>query len=231
MTLAIGCITADYTIQVSDRRLVWLTGSNAGKVADDDRNKVVVVCNRVALSYTGLAEIGREKTDDWLLEVASKIVPYNPQRLLNALSEAATAAFRRIRLPSSKKRHAFLISGWARFNDREAPLTPFVCAVSDALDDNWSWNREASDTFRILMSPLVGRPFRVAAVGQTIPPDIRNRLMRQIRAYVSREGSPVPYIEILAQAIRAVAESKSNVGKNLMAVSLPRSALGRTGAS
>jgi len=114
MTLAITCYTSNHTVQVSDRRLVWLTGKNAGQPADDNRNKVLVVCNRLAISYTGLAEIEGSKTDDWLLETVSTVNPYNPQRVIKTIADKATQAFRNIRLPAPKKTHAFLVSGWAR---------------------------------------------------------------------------------------------------------------------
>ena len=67
MTLVLNLITESWAIQVSDRRLVWL---DRGKIVrkDDERNKAVMWCNRLAFAYTGLAELGpmREPTDEWL---------------------------------------------------------------------------------------------------------------------------------------------------------------------
>lgn len=147
MTLIISCVTTSHVVQVSDRRLTWLTGSNSGQMADDNRNKALVICNRLVMAYTGLAEITGSKTDEWLLDVASEIIPYNPQRVCETVAERAAEEFRRVRLSSTKKRHAFLVSGWAKLNSRDARLTPFVSAISNALDDQWHWISEAEDIF------------------------------------------------------------------------------------
>lgn len=233
MTLAIACYTANHCIQVSDRRLVWITGTDAGKCADDDTNKAVVVCNRLAISYTGLAEIGVNKTDDWLLETVSKVNPYNPQRVIKAIAKSATQAFGNIRLPAPTKRHAFLVSGWARFVDSKADsnaqLGSFACAISNALTSEWKWETEAKTTFQIFGKELRNRYFQICSVGQPVSSQIRKRMLRQIRAYISRERGPEPYIEILAQAILDTADSNRSVGKNLMAVSLPRTGLDNGG--
>ena len=64
-----------------------------------------------------MAEIAKQKTDEWMLDVASRINPYNPQRVIEAIAKAATEEFKKIPLAKSLRRHAFLISGWAQFND------------------------------------------------------------------------------------------------------------------
>lgn len=233
MTLAITCYTSNHLVQVSDRRLVWTTGPDAGKTADDDANKAVVVCNRLAISYTGLAEIERSKTDDWLLETVSKVNPYNPQRVIKAIAEGATQAFKNIRLPASTKRHAFLVSGWARFVDSRAdlnaPLGSFACAISNALTSDWKWETEAKTTFQIFTKELRNRSFQLCSVGQPVPSQIQTKTLKRIRAYISRERGPEPYIEILAQAILDTADLNYSVGKNLMAVSLPLTGLDNGG--
>jgi hypothetical protein len=233
MTLAIACFTANHCIQVSDRRLVWTTGPKAGDTADDNTNKALVVYNRIAISYTGLAEIGAEKTDDWLLEAASKVNPYNPQRVINAIAEGASEVFRKIRLPAPTKRHAFLVSGWAKFVDSKdetnAPLGSFACAISNSLTPAWTWETEAKDNFQIRWIPLKNRPFQICSVGQPIPSKIAKIMVDRIRAYNLIERGPDPYIKIVARAILDTAASNDSVGRNLMAISLPRAALERRG--
>ncbi|MBI3960907.1 MAG: hypothetical protein HY328_19015 [Chloroflexi bacterium] len=207
--------------------MTWLAGPDTGQVADDDRNKALVICNRLVMAYTGLAQITGSKTDEWLLDVVSKVIPYNPQRVCETVAERAAEEFRRVRLPSSKKRHAFLVSGWAKFNSQNAPLTPFVSAIANALDDQWHWVSEANDLFQVRTISLADRPFLLAAVGQPIDSDALKRLRRQVRNYTSRERGPEAYIQMLATAIRDTATSNRLVGRNLMAVSLPRTALGQ----
>jgi hypothetical protein len=66
MTLVLTCLTARNVYQVSDRRLTRI--SNPEEIMDDERNKAVFV-GRVSFGYTGLAEIGKERTDNWLARV------------------------------------------------------------------------------------------------------------------------------------------------------------------
>jgi hypothetical protein len=55
MTLVMSLITESWAIQVSDRRLVWLGPDSVVSRKDDERNKAVLWCNRLAFAYTGLA--------------------------------------------------------------------------------------------------------------------------------------------------------------------------------
>ena len=64
-------------------------------------------------------------------------------------------------------------------------------------------------------------------MGQPIDADTRNHLRRQVRNYARRERGPEAYIQMLAAAIRYTARSNRFVGRNLMAISLPRTAVER----
>lgn len=225
MTLALACISENQVVQVSDRRLTWIAGPNAGKVADDGRNKALVVCNRFTLAYTGLAQIADQKTDEWVLDIAASISPASAQRISEAIAKAASEEFRKLKIKKTSRRHAFLISGWAKFHKPDAPFSSFVSSISNALDDSWQWLQEPEDIFRIRTVPLERRAFLLASVGRPLERGVRNRLIRQIRAYSRRDRGPEAYIQLLATAIRETANSDPYVGRNLMAVSLPRAAL------
>lgn len=225
MTLVVSCISPNHVVQVSDRRLAWATGAHAGRVADDNSNKAVVVCGRLVLAYTGLAQIRSLKTDEWALRVAAEVAPYNPQRVCEALAEGATEDFRRVTVSKPLRRHAFLISGWARFNDPNAPFTPFVSSISNALDNEWRWLPEPEDVFQVRTVPLGNRRYLLATVGQPLEITALKQLRRRIRNYVRRERGAEAYIQILAEAIRETAACNRAVGKNLMAVSLPLDSL------
>jgi hypothetical protein len=225
MTLVLSCITPNYVIQVSDRRLTWATGPQAGKTADDDSNKALVVCNSLVVAYTGLAQVGGLKTDEWLLDVAGSVIPYNPERVCQAIALRATSEFRNFILAKSLKRHAFLISGWARFHQRDAPLEPFSVAISNALNQTWQWLAEAKESFSYFGKRLDTDPFRLDSVGQHLPNRIHKQLVRRIRTYINRERGPEAYIQLLASAIRDTSSVNPLVGRNLMAIALPLPAL------
>lgn len=225
MTFVLSRISPTHVVQVSDRRLTWITGPNAGQTAEDNSNKALVVCGRLVLAYTGLAQIGNAKTDEWALDVAAKVSPYNPQRICEALALRATEDFRSITLRRTLLRHAFLISGWARVNAPNAPLTSFVSVISNALNRKWQWLPEAEDIFQVRTAPLGNRPYLLAAVGQPIEAPVLKRLSRRVRKYVRRERGAEAYIQMLAAAVRETALRNRLVGKNLMAISLPLDSL------
>jgi hypothetical protein len=65
MTLILTCLTHEHIVQVADRRLTMPDGT----LYDDDTNKAVFYCGRVAVAYTGLALNGREAHSgvDWVV--------------------------------------------------------------------------------------------------------------------------------------------------------------------
>ena len=63
MTLVITAIFPTVVLQASDRRVTYLQGGRTIS-ADNERNKAVLYCNRVAFSYTGAAEIFGVPTDE-----------------------------------------------------------------------------------------------------------------------------------------------------------------------
>lgn len=68
MTLVLSLISESWAIQVSDRRLVYVGPDGTVVRRDDEKNKAILWCNRVAFSYSGLGELGPggEGTDTWL---------------------------------------------------------------------------------------------------------------------------------------------------------------------
>jgi hypothetical protein len=63
VTLVLSCIAPEYAVQVSDR---CLTDLRTGIAVEQEANKAVVLSNRVAFAYTGLARIEGKPTDIWL---------------------------------------------------------------------------------------------------------------------------------------------------------------------
>lgn len=79
MTLSVARASRQLTILVADRRVTEATG---GHVLDPVSNKNVVLCLRdgvVGISYSGLAQLQRKPTDQWLAERLSGVT-YEPGR-------------------------------------------------------------------------------------------------------------------------------------------------------
>jgi hypothetical protein len=68
MTQVLTCLTPSVIAQVSDRRLTWMTGPNRGTVADNNRNKMVVVFNRLTIGDSGIAQIRLRETNEWIVD-------------------------------------------------------------------------------------------------------------------------------------------------------------------
>lgn len=64
MTLIISCVTRDFVVQASDRRV----SVPNRRVGDDRANKAIFYCGQSAWAYTGLAQIGPKRTDEWLVD-------------------------------------------------------------------------------------------------------------------------------------------------------------------
>jgi hypothetical protein len=217
MTLVLSCVAQEYVLQVCDRRLTkWPTG----ELVDDDTNKAVLLTNRVAFSFTGLAMIGGKQTDLWLTEVLSAGTSIGDA--VGRVRSTATEAFHGMRMAPAAKRHAFVGTGWARFREG-ADLEPFYCTISNALDEHGRWldrPREAFSARTEVLSPHA--PFFLDWAGQAVMREEAIWAARRIRACVERDLSPACTAEFLAEALWRVAGRNTAVGPGLLLSSIPR---------
>ena len=65
MTIVLDCFARDAAFQISDRRLT--DAAHPGVLIDDETNKALLLNGRVVFSYTGLASIDGQRTDEWLV--------------------------------------------------------------------------------------------------------------------------------------------------------------------
>lgn len=141
MTLVLSCIAPEYAVQVSDR---CLTDLRTGIAVEQEANKAVVLSNRVAFAYTGLARIEGKPTDIWLRDA---LVPHQSiGGAVQVIVDEATRAFRGIAGPQCRKHQAFVGAGWARFPHLGRALRPFGVTISNAFDEegHWLWRQRPS---------------------------------------------------------------------------------------
>jgi hypothetical protein len=219
MTLVLSCATPEYIVQVSDRHLTWPNG----QLADDNTNKVVLFCRRVAFAYTGLAEIDGEKTDEWLMDVLATSNSLSEAR--SAIESSATKAFQRIPLPNSQKRHAFVGVGWTLLTPEDQPRA-IICSISNAQNDRGEWLSEARDSFsqRCMILPELNLCWLEDA-GYRLKISEKRELEHQIKDCVEHKTGPKPIARLLMRAVRQVADRSERVGHNLLVVSLPKNAV------
>lgn len=219
MTLILSCLTKDYALQVSDR---CLTDLNSGEVLEQDSNKAVVLSNRVALAYTGLARIEEKPADIWLRDV---LIPHQSiGHGVQLIIDEATRAFAEMPGSPAAKRQAFVAAGWARFPHLGEELRPFGLTISNAINPQGNWLPAALPEFsgrgKILKGPRWGYAWTHAG---GLPNGRAIVLNRMIARFVDRGLSPASMAELLIREIRAVAaDPASRVGRGLMVNSIPR---------
>ena len=131
MTLVLSCLTHQFVVQVSDCRVSRIRNDQL-EIVDDHRNKGTLYCSEMAFAYSGLAELGQEHTDVWMMNVLALAVSLNDTAHL--LRRKATEEFRRIRRPSAFKRHAFVGVGWGKPSEN-SPIIPVRVTISNACSD------------------------------------------------------------------------------------------------
>lgn len=237
MTLVLSLITESWAIQVSDRRLVWI-GQNGEIVRkDDERNKAVVWCNRLAFAYTGLAELGpmREATDEWLTRELSEwwteagAVEQTQDAVVAAIADRATTAVRRPRIargiPAELRRHAFVGTGWARF-DRKGEMAPYIVQVHN-FPTSADHNAPALDKFgvAILRLPEGEKQIFVNWMGQELE-EPEKALLEELKRGdpISREYGDRA-AQVMVEIVRSVANRNEVVGRGLLINSLSRWAI------
>jgi hypothetical protein len=227
MTLILTCLTPRYVLQVADRRLTTRNPQRPESlhVVDDHRNKIVLLNDSMVFSFSGHAEIGQENTDNWLARRLAETD--NPNLGLKNIQRAATDYFKCLPISKKAKRHAFVAASWTRNKDGE--LEPGLITISNALNANSDWLQEARDGFEIdgVGLGLTSQCGICPPIGASVPETYISDLRRNARACVERNVHPLELVRLLAETIRRVASHDNSVGRSLLAVILPKCAVGR----
>jgi len=237
MTLTIGVLTPTCVYLASDRRVTVRRLDGTVSVEDDEHNKAVVWCRRIAFAFTGLADLGPdERTDLWLAHTLASIEgSFGPTShghgwLLDELAKRATWEFDRPSLTClapEQRRHAFVGVGWARFA-REA-LEPYRALVSNFHGDDLEQRPQAAREFRVFVRPLrddEGGCLEV--IPEAMSADQVQRVIAQA-AYASNysSSSQGDLVTALIGAIRQAADSTPHVGRGQLVSVIPRRAVDR----
>jgi hypothetical protein len=236
MTLVLSLISESWAIQVSDRRLVYLGSRGEVVRKEDERNKAVLWCNRLAFAYTGLAELGpmRENTDVWLSRELAEWwsegdgTELGQDALVATIIDRATAAMKRPRIvrniPRAQRMHAFAGTGWARF-DGVGEMVPYIVQIhnQEVRPDGTTRVRDEFGFF-VHRLPEGDNPIFVNWIGQELGDEeaLLDNLKRSDPA--SKEFGPYA-AEVLAEIVRRVADRNQLVGRGLLISALPRWAI------
>lgn len=240
MTFILSCVTHDAVFQVSDRRLTSFAPPH--EPIDEEANKATLHDGNLVLGYTGISLVDGQRADRWLANTLAKHCSNSIDQTLAGLREEATAAFARMKIDRRYKRHAFHGIGW--FNTEKDPyLRPGIITVTNFFDrPTKRWLSVAKDEFESSLWGLSGfeglhgpriqrHQFYVTSVGTQPSPAEQATIFSVLRSCAHRDrGRSRVMLQAMVMATRWLStryEPNSPIGRNLLAVALPRRAVER----
>jgi len=223
MTLILSCLTADYAIQVSDRRLTLPDGS----LYDDHSNKAILVNGNIVFGYTGLAFFDRKtRNDEWFLNALGEAYKAYPNASLTTTAEfianRATQKIGGMSITPEIKRLAFVGVGWGKPLGQEG-LKPIYVIISNFHNNNGRQMSQAQPKFSVsVFTPPDSLPVMLVSEGQLINSGLRKRVLRLLNKCIGKEVGPKTIARILVATARNVASSNLAVGRNLLVNSIPK---------
>jgi len=216
VTLALICLTPEFVTVVADRRL-----TDGAAVVDDSATKVVVICDRGAVAYSGLARLPNgPRMDEWIVQSLATHKVATLSHAARVLKDEATLAFRNLPYTRAQSRHAFIVAGWTV--TAASNRFPAVAVVSNALDDNWDWLPVAETEFRQrVFVQQDSKKFSLTSIGASLPAERRDNLRRTLRRGFPKGLGPAAVLRLSVRTIRAIAASDPTVGIDLLGVCIP----------
>ena len=210
MTLILSCLTQEYAIQVSDKRITRLADCS---VIDEARNKGVQFCNQMVFGYSGPATIGNQNTDVWLTETLSE---------RSSLEDGLSLAMQQLTEMDLRKRLAFVGAGWAQFGETDE-VSPLRITLSNALKPEGVWLPEPQSAFEldgITLKPTT--KFDLISIGAHVSPEAMTDAKLAVKGIVDHSVSPIAIVKVLAETIRRVARHDNTVGETLLGMIAPK---------
>jgi hypothetical protein len=232
VTLILSCITQEYVVQASDRKVTAFDGS----WFENQRNKAVFFCGHSAFAYTGLASLAGLLTEEWLtLELggAKALTDGIPH-----IARQAKAALRRIpfrtSVPTNERNEirrlafvnvAFMLDAEAKEIATQR-LRPVVTVVSNFFRPPNVWLAQAEQDFMTWHRYLGdGESFVLFSSGQSLRLDEYKDLTEQLHRATERAATGYPVARLLARQIKLVSDRNDKVGSNVMCAIIPREAV------
>jgi len=215
MTLILSCLTPKYIVQVSDRRLTWPDG----KIADDAANKAIVFHGNACFAYTGIAQIGAQRTDEWITN--NLLDQPNIQQAIDHLKSALDAEICKLRAPN---RHLTVVIDLWGTQVPDTPDRPWGIALTNQINpDTRAYSKIPLPIFRQFTQTLPEeKGYAFLPSGQNLDMSIYRSLVRNVvRAMRHADKEPTTILpstvaRFMEEAILSVARSNRAVGTNLM---------------
>ncbi|SRR6266487_4821457 len=236
MTMILTCLTKDFAIQSSDRRISRVV-DNKVEWYDDHCNKALVYKSQFVFAYTGQATIPVRKngqttwmsTIDWAAEQLSKgknleeavfNLKYRATELMNANYVS--------KLPGYKRRVAFVGAGFEELErDGKQVRRPVRIMVENCIGDDGSMLDVPRDVFKVQHNPLgnddaalyvAGHPLRPKKIGVEF-----SRLLKSCAQHdVNPEKIGVLITGKILETAKPMPKDKKTVGENIMCICVPQ---------
>ncbi len=222
MTLILSYANRDCVLQVSDRRLTIRQPNGTYVVEDDEANKAIVVCNRAAFAYTGLACVRDQRTDYWIVDALSAAKARTISDAWDALGSSAAETFAGLPDPVEHKRIAFAGVGWLLPKDDQV-FKPVICRISNAIGEDNKWLPQATAGFTLRYQVLnMAEPFIADYSGYGLATERWTTPRRLLKRCTDHNVGPATIAGILASIILNTARTVPTVGQSLNIVSIPR---------
>jgi len=220
VTLVVTVGSANWVLQVSDRRFTYPPGRSAPAGADEKNKEVVIHAADadLAVAFTGLAEIGPLSTGDWLLEAISRAKGAESgfDACIDAVRVAADAAYAGSTVPWNPPRPlTFIFAGFQK-NGRQ----PQIATVSNCQSIHFR-TVEVSRRFGTYSVSNQPHPYHVAGATPAVAQDSRPKIRGVARR--TRDCSAVADL-VVAEVRRAAKHAKHGkfIGESCMSICISR---------
>lgn len=224
VTQIISVITRNYALLASDRLLTVDDGPRKGETIEDDECKLVSLCNRSGIGYSGLARLGGRPTHEWIARTIASKDCRNASSASLALMEAQRVL---PHIQPRRKRMSFLMAGWGYF-DSPPQLRSYHCVVTNELDQSGNILDKPLPKFDRQVRPLQdSETIAWREIGRGLDNTRRRNLDRNLRRLAARDIGPQDTLRLLVDEIIHTHQSEKppRVGNKILAFSIPKSAI------
>ncbi|MDO8683870.1 MAG: hypothetical protein Q7N50_10360, partial [Armatimonadota bacterium] len=186
VTLILTCLTHEQIVQVSDRRLTTMDG----KPKCDAANKAIVYAPAAAFSYTGIAQIGSKRTDEWIMDQLTGSQQIGD--VLDGLQNALNNTVPKLHYPY--KGLAIVGCFWATRQPGVKPDSAYFYLISNIHELGQPLARPTNKFTCYYRYLPLSHPFLLIPVGQDVPEKQVKGVMRNIRRTIKnsiRRGAPL----------------------------------------
>jgi hypothetical protein len=232
MTMIIVCLTKDFVVQTSDRRISRVVDRKV-QWYDDVSNKALVYKKQFVFAYTGHTTIPVRKNEqmptiDWAAEQLK-----NGKNLIEAVDNLRFRATELMntnrikKLHEYKRRIAFVGVGFKEVEKGGKRIRiPLRIMVENFINDDGSMMDQPRNEFKDHWDELKKGDVALYVAGTPLAEKKRIEITRFLKRFVQHGASPENIGEVLTHTIQETAEAmpddERTVGKNIMCICVPQ---------